>query len=447
MQKKLNEDFIDSYCEKFASRVTADFFDEGKEVITGKEILKITPSQQTNFFIIKLLFRYWQEEASKLESPFFNYQNEEVKQALVDFMNVLSQHIEIKKEKFQLLLNHAIKDNLYLVASPEVYLQIDLESRGVEVINEKVIAGTLKYIKMYRKQISNFLSDMKGLTIDDIVDEAMAEFEELDVTEELENEVAILSDVLPVKSYQILVDAEDEQDEFDDFDDDDDDILERGEEDLIDSGKNGAKSKKEEKEEKEKEEKVKKPKEEAPEELEEPKEEPEAEPEAQQEAEEEKPEENKEEDVDVEEQKETIEKEEEKEEVVPAEDKETATESEEAKEEKPEEEESENAEEEVKTVNERFSEKTTTVADRLEKSGQSSMMELISVNHQYMFVKELFNDNEVTFQEALFQIEEHDSFDGAIEFLVQSYAREYGWDMQSNEVKELLKIIFRKFRN
>ncbi len=118
MQKKLNEDFIDGYCEKFASKVTAEFFKDGKDVITGKEILKVTPSKQVNFFVIKLLFRYWQEETKKLESPFFNYKHEEVRQAMIQFMNVLSQHIEINREKFETLLNHAVKDTIYLAAMP-----------------------------------------------------------------------------------------------------------------------------------------------------------------------------------------------------------------------------------------------------------------------------------------------------------------------------------------
>ncbi|MEM7297884.1 MAG: hypothetical protein AAF391_06420, partial [Bacteroidota bacterium] len=142
MQKKLNEDFIDSYCEKFAAKVATDFFSKGKDVITGKEILNVTPSKQVNFFVIKLLFRYWQEETKKLESPFFNYKHDEVRQAMIQFMNVLSQHIEINKDKFETLMNHAIKDTIYLASMPQAYVEIDLDSRGVEVIRDKSIEGT-----------------------------------------------------------------------------------------------------------------------------------------------------------------------------------------------------------------------------------------------------------------------------------------------------------------
>ena len=229
MQKKLNEDFIDGYCEKFASKVTAEFFKDGKDVITGKEILKVTPSKQVNFFVIKLLFRYWQEETKKLESPFFNYKHEEVRQAMIQFMNVLSQHIEINKEKFETLLNHAVKDTIYLAAMPQAYVEIDLDSRGVEKIADKSVEGTVKYLKIHKKEIQNFLSDMKGLTIDDVIDELPEEFDDFDTTEAVEEECKLLSSVLDITAEKVFSDdpAIDE-DEFDE-----DDLFAPGEEDLV----------------------------------------------------------------------------------------------------------------------------------------------------------------------------------------------------------------------
>ncbi|MEO1253835.1 MAG: hypothetical protein AAFY41_02975, partial [Bacteroidota bacterium] len=228
MQRKLNEDFIDSYCEKFAQQVTSGFFQKGADVITGKEILKVTPSKQVNFFVIKLLFRYWQEETKKLESPFFNYKHEEVRQAMIQFMNVLSQHIEINKEKFETLLNHAVKDTIYLAAMPQAYVEIDLDSRGVENIKEKAIEGTVKYLKIHKKEIQNFLSDMKGLTIDDVIDELPEEFDDFDSSQAVIAECELLSKVLEINIDKVFSDDPD----IEDFDEDD--LFEPGEEDLVD---------------------------------------------------------------------------------------------------------------------------------------------------------------------------------------------------------------------
>ncbi|WP_421763925.1 hypothetical protein [Ekhidna sp.] len=432
MQKKLNEDFIDSYCEKFASKVTAEFFKGSKEVITGKEILKVTPSKQVNFFVIKLLFRYWQEETKKLESPFFNYKHEEVRQAMIQFMNVLSQHIEINKEKFETLLNHAVKDTIYLAAMPQAYVEIDLDSRGVETIKEKAVEGTVKYLKIHKKEIQNFLSDMKGLTIDDVVDELPDEFDDFDTTEAVNAECELLTQVLEINIDKVFSDDPD----MDDFDEDD--LFEPGEEDLVESRpvpKNAA---------------------------------PDSQPES--------------EGVEVDSDDDAMFEEdfadepsqvakvivEEKEEVQTEKSEEVETEKEKDQEEDKSEEEITEEEEEPKkevrtpvileeedkeddfpeeTINKQFEKDEETVADALESNKkESGILELISLNHRYMFIKDLFRNDKDEFEKALVELEQYDTFDESVEFLVQGYAKHNEWDMQSDEVKEFLKVLFRRFR-
>ncbi|CAE7893316.1 unnamed protein product, partial [Symbiodinium microadriaticum] len=74
---------------------------------------------------------------------------------------------------------------------------------------------------------------------------------------------------------------------------------------------------------------------------------------------------------------------------------------------------------------------------------QGGVLQSISESHQYMFIQELFAGDSNKFQDAIAHVEEHQSFDEAVEYLVQSYARELDWNMNSDEVKELLKVIFR----
>jgi len=420
MQKKLNEDFIDGYCEKFASKVTADFFKDGKEVITGKEILKATPSKQVNFFVIKLLFRYWQEETKKLESPFFNYKHDEVRQAMIQFMNVLSQHIEINKEKFETLLNHAVKDTIYLAAMPQAYVEIDLDSRGVETIKDKSVEGTVKYLKIHKKEIQNFLSDMKGLTIDDVIDELPEEFDDFDTTEAVNEECALLSQVLEITFEKVFSD-DPEMDEFDD-----DDLFAPGEEDLVEEKKSTKSTA----------------------------------PDAQLESE--GVEISSEDEAMVEEDIQDMpgtsdnadamveEKEEKKEEESPEE-----TEPEEKEEPKKEirtpvmlEDDDREDDFPEETINKQFEKEEETLAEHHEKTSkeEGGILELISLNHRYMFIKELFRNDKNEFENALYELEEYDSFDESVEFLVQGYAKHNDWDMQSDEVKEFLKVLFRRFR-
>lgn len=430
MQKKLNEDFIDGYCEKFASKVTADFFKSGKEVITGKEILKVTPSKQVNFFVIKLLFRYWQEETKKLESPFFNYKHEEVRQAMIQFMNVLSQHIEINREKFETLLNHAVKDTIYLAAMPQAYVEIDLDSRGVETIREKSVEGTVKYLKIHKKEIQNFLSDMKGLTIDDVVDELPEEFDDFDTTEAVNAECELLKGILEISAEKIFSD-DPEMDEFDE-----DDLFEPGEEDLVEARPRPKKTAPDANEESANiemsaeddamaEEDIEDIGEPAPKEVKE-------EPEPEMAEEPAKAEETEQSEETIEEPEESQEEEPKKEMRTPV-----MLEDEDKEDDFPQE-----------TINKQFESQEETVADHLEnkKGGAGGILELISLNHRYMFIKELFRNDKHEFENALVELEDYNSFDESVEFLVQGYAKHNEWDMQSDEVKEFLKVLFRRFR-
>ncbi|SNS50338.1 hypothetical protein SAMN05421640_0423 [Ekhidna lutea] len=420
MQKKLNEDFIDDYCEKFASKVTAEFFSNGKEVITGKEILKVTPSKQVNFFVIKLLFRYWQEETKKLESPFFNYKHDEVRQAMIQFMNVLSQHIEINREKFETLLNHAVKDTLYLAAMPQAYVEIDLDSRGIELIKEKTVEGTVKYLKIHKQEIQNFMSDMKGLTIDDVIDELPEEFEDFDTTEAVSEECKLLSKVLEITVDKIFSD-DPNIDEFDE-----DDLFAPGEEDLVDERPVAKKTAPDAQAESEGVEISKEDEAMSEEDIQE------------EEAQSNQPEEEDEEDDIPQSQKEEEEPEEDEEEEEPKKEVRSPVmlEDDDREDDFPEE-----------TINKQFEKEEETLAEHHEKAPQEgSILSLISLNHRYMFIKDLFRNDKDEFEKALVELEGYDSFDASVEFLVQGYAKHNEWDMQSDEVKEFLKVLFRRFR-
>lgn len=98
------------------------------------------------------------------------------------------------------------------------------------------------------------------------------------------------------------------------------------------------------------------------------------------------------------------------------------------------------------TINEQFQSETKTIADTHQEERITSILSNISINHQYMFVKELFGDSEEKFIAAITKIEHLENFDAAVEYLIRNDAKEYQWDMNAKIVKELLKIIFRKFR-
>ena len=394
MQNNLNEDFIEEYSKRFSSTICDKFFVD-KTQITGAQILNISPSKQVNFFVIKLLFNNWQEESQRLESPFFDYTATGVKEAMVQFMNVLSRHISIERKEFEILLQDAVRDTLFLIMAPNLYMEVEMGRKGTETLTEKSAKNLTKYLKIAKEEFSENIKSLVGTDRDEInLDESI-------ITQEiLDREISNLNDVSPISPKTLL--GEDEAE----------DIPEVESDDVFPSDIATSKI-------------VKSP---APV-LEKP--ELEETEEAYQETETEDASQVGEEVNEV-----------------------TTPPTPEIKETPtrfvsesiitnldPEDEDDEDA-----ILNSRFEDPMVgSIAESHEKSSDR-MISAISLNNRYMFIDELFDGEANLFTEALSRIEKCGSFDESVEIIVKNYAKEFHWDMNSNEVKELLKIVFRRFR-
>jgi hypothetical protein len=99
MDEKISLEAIAQYSDTYADRILKGFF-TSKEKITGSEILSLCNIQQVNLFVISELFKTWREENKKLRSPYFNYDQPEVKEAMENFMMLLSKNISIDQAHF-----------------------------------------------------------------------------------------------------------------------------------------------------------------------------------------------------------------------------------------------------------------------------------------------------------------------------------------------------------
>ncbi|MEP4535125.1 MAG: hypothetical protein ABJ004_18660 [Cyclobacteriaceae bacterium] len=459
MQKKLNHSFFDQYSGSFADNVIDKFFEEN-DVITGKEIISLTPSKQVNFFVLKTLFNQWQHEMKRLESPFFNFKDAEVRKVLRTFMNTVSQKIEIEEESFKPLLESAVRETLYLLANPADFLKESFADRKSN-LSEKSVKNFLKYIKVFKSDIEQFLESNIGQSSEEIGTNSSAFFDSLDVEQIAGFELSILNEIEPITMGDLFEEetaepeqAAPEEEELDltvdDFDDEPEDEAEEDKaEDVSESQQEVVAA-------------------EATSDDEAEAFDPESETEVEEVAE---AEESYSEELESETKEEVLEPEADEEPILqdeeiaaePADDVEDSLEPEASQEEEiaPEtvadvggfEEEDEVslnqklADETTKTINEKFErEESVTLADHHQQSKVTSIMEAISVNNRYMFINDLFEGDKDEFADAIDRIEECESFDEAVEILVQEYARNYEWDMNSDEVKELLKVVFRKFR-
>ncbi len=127
---KLNLAAVEDYSKAYARKVISQYFAD-QSIIKGKDLRSFSAITQINLFIIQDLFSTWQQEIAKLESPYFDYQAPEVKEALSQFMNTLSQHIAIRQEPFEPLVKSAVTDTITLYLAPYQFFE-DLLKKAIK---------------------------------------------------------------------------------------------------------------------------------------------------------------------------------------------------------------------------------------------------------------------------------------------------------------------------
>ena len=455
-EHKINHQFIENYSKNFSEKVVAEFF-ASRKAITGKDILTLTKSKQVNFLVIKTLFYQWQEETKKLESPFFDFKNDKVRKALVQFMNTLSQNIRVNQENFQPLLKNAIEDSIYLVFSPLDFYLAEISQKHPTHLPVKGFKSIMKYIKVNPAPLQEFISALEDLgkerlEMDVALQMATDTFGGVETAEsDIRDFVEAVSNVEPFDLTEVFLPEEpindpdpieDEEPKFalDSFLEDTEPLEPEEEaieltddvaEDLSgnDSITPPAYSKEIDKT--------------VSDIMDEVSGEAKPEPPANEETVPEKMITNFDDD-DIDEFVDTKD--------LPPVDlnaKGVVSNYEEEEEEEPAILNKNFAPNSVPTLNDQLKsdEEKESIAGKMANEKVQNIFSSISVNQRYMFTNELFGGNGDDFREAVYFVEDCESFDESVELLVQRYARPYKWDMNSVEVKELLKVVFRKFRD
>jgi len=158
MEHKYNQLNIERYSINLA-KLLCDRYFGSNQTINGQQLVSFSPVKQVNLFIIQELLLRWNQEMAHLRSPYFDFDNEEVKEALVQFMNILSRKILIKRPHFEPLLVKAINDTFIWVLDParifdEKFLQVQDEISGVKLQTH------LKYIQINKEYVRQFLEGL-----------------------------------------------------------------------------------------------------------------------------------------------------------------------------------------------------------------------------------------------------------------------------------------------
>lgn len=160
MTVQINSNYLENYSREYAQLVCGRFF-SNRQFITGQDIIQLTSSTQVNFFIIKRLFELWQEELAKLKSsPYFDYRDIAVHEALTQFMNVLSRRIKVERSNLEPLVRDAVSQAIHVATDPVSFYQKEISKAPQGKINE-YLKENKKYYKWHDKAIV-FLIDKTG---------------------------------------------------------------------------------------------------------------------------------------------------------------------------------------------------------------------------------------------------------------------------------------------
>ena len=509
-KEKLNLVFIRQYKTVFSEQLMIQPFRE-KEMLTGKEILYISPIKQLNLLVVKSLFERWQEEIKRIESPYFNYQAPQVKAMISQLMNTLSQNISINTKNLKPIIEKAVEDLIVLNFDPANYLNNEIKKRPEILTNKKFNSQFVKYIIFHKPLILEFIETFDSNNLKHLKSYATDFFKE----HTLDNHQLVeqLSEILILKKQELFKSSEtfkksnegnvivkelssspNESEDDSQLDSVKDQSVPKDSDNLLEGNKekNSPVVELVTPHEKNKDASVEK-------DLEIETEENQVNPEKEiiQSKNNNNPPKNHQNDKEKVAKKDTDdltqersfeessdmgriplpnESSLEKNNDVSMADFQTLDEIKTNKGEKDDfpledpiievyknkkkpsntskalidnlgyRKEPELSKLDFETINEQFHSKSKTIADTHQEERITSILSNISINHQYMFIKELFEDSEDKFKATIKAIERLENFDAAVEYLISNEAKEYQWDMNAVVVKELLKIIFRRFR-
>ena len=147
----------EQYGRRLATRLSQQFFGSQPDaILDGPALLTFTPIRQVNLLVLRQLLGRWQQEASQLRSPFFDFGAEAVRAALSQFMNVLSRHIRLDRAALEPLLAQAVADTLVLATDPTTAFERLLLPLTPAEAEETVPLATLRDGLRYFDQAKGF---------------------------------------------------------------------------------------------------------------------------------------------------------------------------------------------------------------------------------------------------------------------------------------------------
>ncbi|OUJ73874.1 hypothetical protein [Hymenobacter crusticola] len=127
--------------------------------LDGPAILRFTPIRQINLFVVQQLLAQWTAEMARLRSPYFDFEAPDVRQALTQFMNVLSRRIKLTRTAFEPLLARAVADTFAVVLDPTTTFDLKLLNAQPYASVEQ-LRDALRYLDVEKALYQGFLDTL-----------------------------------------------------------------------------------------------------------------------------------------------------------------------------------------------------------------------------------------------------------------------------------------------
>ena len=166
MDEKISLESISQYSDAYSEKVLKSFFSKQNK-ITGPEILSLSNVQQVNLFVVRELFKSWKEETQKLRSPYFDYDNPEVKEAFETLMQQLSNHISIDEHHFVPLFKRAVNQTLLSVFDPYDFFSMVISGDNNK-LKVSAFQEEIKYLKINKAPLDRLLQKLHEKGVQEI---------------------------------------------------------------------------------------------------------------------------------------------------------------------------------------------------------------------------------------------------------------------------------------
>jgi hypothetical protein len=160
MEDKINIKAVAKYSEAFAAKISEAYF-SSKGKINGLDILNLCQIRQVNLFVLRDLKKTWHQESQKLKSHYFDYETQEVKEALTQFQNVLSNHISISKENFFPFLTRAVHQTILLALDPYDFYSNTLDRGSQTHLKVAELKNEIKYLKINGQPLEQLVKQLE----------------------------------------------------------------------------------------------------------------------------------------------------------------------------------------------------------------------------------------------------------------------------------------------